>query len=93
MSSRHNLSGQSKIPAEVLNPLGGEVAVRMLPAVSEADVSARLEGFHERQNLEVGGPLDVGVGGGDGVFLDDDDSLAEEVGEHGYAVGLGDEHD
>ena len=93
MSGGHNLGRQPQVSAEVLNPLGSKVAVRMLPAVSETDVSTRLEGFHEREDLEVGGPLDVGVGGGDGVFFDDDDSLAEEVGEDGYAVGLGDEHD
>ena len=92
MSGGNNLGRQTKVSTEVLNSLGGEVAIGMLPAVSKADVSTRLERLHERKNLEVGGPLDVGVGGRDGVLLDDDDSLAEEVGEDCYAVGLGDEH-
>jgi hypothetical protein len=92
MRGRNNFGRQSQISTEVLNPLGGKVAIRMLPTISKTDVSPRLEGFHERQNLEVGGSLDVGVGGAHGVFFDDDDSLAEEVGEDGYAVGLGDEH-
>lgn len=92
MSSRNNFGRQSQVSTEVLNSLGGEVAIGVLPTVSKTDVSARLERFHERQNLEVGGSLDMGVGGAHGVFFDNHDSLAEEVGEDGYAVGLGDEH-
>ena len=65
----------------------------MLPAVGKADEPTRLKGLHERKNLKVGSSLDVGVGGADGVLLDDEDSLAEKVGEDGDAVGLGDEHD
>ena len=34
----------------------------------------------------------MGVGGGDGVLLDDANSLTEKVGEDSDAVGLGDEH-
>lgn len=34
----------------------------------------------------------MGVGGADGVLLDDEDSLAEKVGEDSDAIGLRDEH-
>ena len=65
----------------------------MLPAECRADESTRLEGLHEVEDLEIGASLDVGVGRRDGVLLHDENSLAEEVREDCYAVGLGDEHD
>mmetsp|Transcript_39581 Transcript_39581/g.67410 ORF Transcript_39581/g.67410 Transcript_39581/m.67410 type:complete len:223 (+) Transcript_39581:54-722(+) len=87
-----DLGGKGQVSAEVFDALGGEVAVVVLPAEGGADVSSGLEGLHEVEDLEVGASLDVGVGGADGVLLDDEDSLAEEVGEDSDAVGLGDEH-
>ena len=87
-----DLRGQGEVAPQILDALGGEVAVVVLPAEGKADESARLQGFHEVQHLEVGASLDVGVGRADGVLLDDEDALAEEVSEDGYAVGLGDEH-
>ena len=92
MSSRNNLCRQCKISTEILNSLRSKVAVRMLPAVGETDESTRLKRFHETKYFEVGASLDVGVSGADGVFLDDEDSLAEKVGEDSDAVSLGDEH-
>ena len=64
----------------------------VLPREGDTDVSLGLERLHEVQHLEVGGSLDVGVVGGDGVLLDDANSLTEEVGEDSDAVGLGNEH-
>ena len=92
MCGGNNLGRQGKVSTKVLNSLRGEVAVVVLPREGDTDVSLGLEGLHEVENLEVGGSLDVGVGGGDGVLLDDANSLTEEVGEDSDAVGLGDEH-
>lgn len=92
MSGRNNLSRQCQVSTEVFNSLGGKVAVGMLPAVGKTDVSARLKRFHEVENFEVGASLDVRVGGAYGILLDDENTLAEQVGEDCDAVGLGDEH-
>ena len=92
MSGRDDLSGETQVSTKVFNSLGSKVAVRMLPTVGETDETTRLKGLHERKNLEVGSSLEVGVGGADGVLLNDEDSLAEKVGEDGDAVSLGDEH-
>lgn len=92
MCSRNNLSRQGKVSTKVLNSLRSQVAVVMLPGEGDADVSLGLERLHEVEYLEVGSSLDVGVGGGDGVLLDDANSLTEEVREDSDAVGLGDEH-
>ena len=89
---RDDLGGEGEVGAEVLDALVGEVAVVVLPVEGDADEAAAGEGLHEHHDLEVGGALDVGVGGGDGVLLDDEDALLEEVGEGSDAVGLGDEH-
>ena len=93
MSGGNNLSRQTQVCAEVLDSLGSEVAIGMLPAVSKTDESTRLQRFHQRKNLEVGSSLDVRMGGTNGVFLHDENSLAEEVREDSDAVGLGNEHD
>ena len=87
-----NLCRQGKVSTEVLNSLGSEVTVVVLPREGNADVSLGCERLHEVHNLEVGSTLDVGVGGGDGVLLDNANSLTEEVGEDSDAVGLGNEH-
>lgn len=89
---RDDLGGKGEVGAEVLDALVGEVAVVVLPVEGDADEATAGEGLHEHHDLEVGGALDVGVGGGDGVLLDDEDALLEEVGEGGDAVGFGDEH-
>mmetsp|Transcript_25670 Transcript_25670/g.48916 ORF Transcript_25670/g.48916 Transcript_25670/m.48916 type:complete len:234 (-) Transcript_25670:536-1237(-) len=89
---RHNLRRKAKVSSEVLDALLGEVAVVVLPAEGATDESTGEEGLHEVENLEVGASLDVGVGGADGVLLDDEDSLTEEVREDSDAVGFGDEH-
>lgn len=88
----NNLGRQGKVSAEVLNSIRSEVAVVVLPREGNTDVSLRLERLHEVHNLEVGGSLNVGVGGGDGVLLDDANSLLEEVGEDSNTVGLRNEH-
>mmetsp|Transcript_4822 Transcript_4822/g.10623 ORF Transcript_4822/g.10623 Transcript_4822/m.10623 type:complete len:211 (+) Transcript_4822:47-679(+) len=89
---RHNLGGKAEVSTEVLNALLIEVAVVVLPAEGDADESTGEEGLDEVENLEVGASLDVGVGGADGVLLDDENSLTEEVREDSDAVGFGDEH-
>lgn len=89
---RDDLGGKGEVGTEVLDALVGEVAVVVLPVEGDADEATAGKGLHEHHDLEVGGTLDVGVGGGDGVLLDDEDALLEEVGEGGDAVGLGDEH-
>mmetsp|Transcript_22981 Transcript_22981/g.49726 ORF Transcript_22981/g.49726 Transcript_22981/m.49726 type:complete len:153 (+) Transcript_22981:227-685(+) len=89
---RHNLSGKGKVSTKVFNALVVEVAIVVLPAEGGADESTGLKGLHEVEDLKVGAAFDVRVGGGDGVLLDDEDSLAEEVREDSDAVGLGDEH-
>lgn len=88
----NNLGRQGKVSTEVLNSLRSEVAIVVLPREGDTNVSLRLERLHKVHNLEVCGSLDVGVGGGDGVLLDDANSLTEEVGEDSDAVGLGNEH-
>ncbi len=92
MCGGNNLGRKGKVSTKVLNSLRGEVAVVVLPREGDADVTLGLERLHEVQDLEVGGSLDVGVGGGDGVLLDDANSLTEEVRVDSDAVGLGDEH-
>ena len=78
---RDNLGRKAKVSTEVLDTLLSHVAVVVLPAEGKTDVSTRLKGLHEVENLKVGASLDVGVGGGDGVLLDDEDTLTEEVAE------------
>lgn len=88
----NNLSRQIQVPTEVFNSLRSEVAIVVLPRESDANVPTRLERLHEVQNFEVGCSLDVGVGGGDCVFLDNENSLTEEIGEDSDAVSFGNEH-
>ena len=88
-----DLRGQGEVAPQILDALGGEVAVVVLPAEGSADVSPAVEGLHEAQDLEVRAALDVGVGVADGILLHHEDALAEKIGKHGDAVGLGDEHD
>ena len=88
----HDFGGQCQVTAEVLDALGREVDVVMLPAERHLDVAARFETLDQVQNLEVRTSLDVRVGGGDGILLHDEDALAEEIGEDCDTVGLGDEH-
>ena len=92
VGGRDDLGGKGQVGAKVLDALVGEVAVVVLPVEGDADEAAGFQGLHEHHDLEVGGSLDVGVGGRDGVLLDDEDALLEEVGEGRDAVGLGDEH-
>lgn len=93
MSGGDNLSRKSEVSTKVLNALLSKVAIRMLPAISEADVPTRVEGLHEVEYFEVGASLNMWVSGRHRILLDDEDSLTEEVGEDGDAVGFGDEHD
>ena len=92
VSGGNDLGGQGQVGPEVLDALGGEVDVVVLPAERDLDVSPALEGLHEVEHLEVRASLDLGMGGGHGVLLHDEHSLSEEVREDGDAVGLGDEH-
>lgn len=92
MCGGDNLGRQGEVSTKVFNSLRGEVAVVVLPRECNTDVSTRLERLHEVQNLKVGSSLDLGVGGGDGVLLDNANSLTEEVGEDSDTVGLGNEH-
>lgn len=87
-----DFGGQCQITAEVLDALGREVDVMVLPAECHLDEAARFETLDQVQNLEVRTSLDVRVGGGDGILLHDEDALAEEIGEDCDTVGLGDEH-
>ncbi len=92
MRGGNDLGGQGQVSPEVLNALGGEVDVVVLPAECDLDVAPALEGLHKVEDLEVRASLNVGIGGGHGVLLHDENSLSEEVREDGNAVGLKDKH-
>jgi hypothetical protein len=92
MSSRNNLSGKSKVGPQILDSLGSEVNVVVLPVESHANVVSGLKGLDKHEDLKVGGSLDVRVGGRYSVFFDNENSLTEEVLEDSNAVRLGDEH-
>jgi hypothetical protein len=93
VGSRDNLGRKRQITAKVFNTFVSQVAVVVLPRESDADVSLGFKGLHEHDNLEVGGSLNVRVGGRLGVLLHDTDSLLEEVREDSNAIFLWDKHD
>ena len=92
VGSRNNFGGKSKVRTEVFDTLVGEVAVVVLPREGNTDVFLGCKRLHQHKNLQVARSLDVGVLLGLGVFLDDADSLLEEVRVDSDTVFFGDPH-
>jgi hypothetical protein len=86
----HDLSGQVKPLAKVVETLGGEGVVVVLPRELGLDIAARGQRLARLDNVQVLG-VDVVVLGKVVVLLGDEDTLAEEVLVDLLAVGLGDE--
>lgn len=93
VGSGNNLSGKSKVSSQILDTLSSKVYVVVLPVEGNTNESPGLKRFHEHENLEVGGSLNVGVGRGDSVLLYNKNTLTEEVLVNCDTVGLGDKHD
>jgi hypothetical protein len=89
---RNNLRGKGQVRSEVFDSLIGQVAVVVLPGEGDANISLRLKRLHQAKDLQVGGSLDLRVGGRLGVLLDNADTLLKEVAEDSDAVFLGDKH-
>jgi hypothetical protein len=86
----HDLGGQVEPLAEVVETLGGEGVVVVLPRELGLDEAARGERLAGLDHVEVLG-VDVVVLGEVEVLLGDEDTLSEEVLMDLFAVGLGDE--
>lgn len=88
--SGHDLSRQVEPLAEVVETLGGEGVVVVLPRELGLDISARGQGLASLDHVEVL-RVNVVVLGKVEVLLGDEHALAEEVLVDLLAVGLGDE--
>lgn len=86
----HDLGGQVEPLAQVVETLGGEGVVVVLPRELGLDVAARGERLAGLDHVEVLG-VDVVVLGEVEVLLGDEYTLAEEVLVDLLSVGLGDE--
>ena len=75
---RDDFGGEVKPFTEVVETLGGEGVVVVLPGELSLDVSAGVQGLKGLDNEEVLG-VDVGVLRKVEVLLRDEDTLAEEV--------------
>jgi hypothetical protein len=93
MSSRNDISGNTKVLTKVGNSLRSEVYVVVLPRKGNADVSTGLERFDKHENFEVGGSFNVGVSGRHSVLLDHKYTLSKEVFEYSNTVSFWDKHD
>lgn len=78
MGSRNDLGGQVKPFPEVVETLGGQGVVVILPAELSFDVAAGSEGLSSLDDEQVLG-VNIGVLGEVEVLLRDEDTLAEEV--------------
>jgi len=91
MRSWHDLSGQVKPFAQVVEALGGESVVVVLPGELGLEVAAGGEGLASLDDVEVLG-VDVAVLGEVEVLLGHEHTLSEEVLVDLLAIGLGNEH-
>lgn len=78
VGSGNDLSGEVKPLAEVVETLGGQGVVVVLPRELSLDIAARVERLHSLDNEQVLG-VDIGVLGKVEVLLGDEDTLTEEV--------------
>lgn len=78
VGSGNDLSGEVKPFAEVVETLGGQGVVVVLPRELGLDIAARVERLHSLDNEQVLG-VDIGVLGKVEVLLGDEDTLTEEV--------------
>lgn len=78
VGSRNDLSGEVKPFAKVVETLGGQGVVVVLPRELGLDVAAGVEGLKSLDNEQVLG-VDIGVLGKVEVLLGDEDTLSEEV--------------
>lgn len=78
VGSRNDLSGEVKPFAQVVETLGGQGVVVVLPRELGLDVAAGVEGLKSLDNEQVLG-VDIGVLGKVEVLLGDEDTLSEEV--------------
>lgn len=88
--SGHDLSGQVEPLAEVVETLGGEGVVVVLPGELSLDIAAGGKGLASLDDVKVLG-IDVVVLGKVVVLLRNEHALAEEVLVDLLAVCLGDE--
>jgi len=91
VGSWDNLSRQVEPFAQVVEPLGGESVVVVLPGELGLEVAARGEGLASLDDVEVLG-IDVAVLGEVVVLLGHEHTLTEEVLVDLLAIGLGDKH-
>jgi hypothetical protein len=78
VGSRNDLSGEVKPFAQVVETLGGQGVVVVLPRELGLDVASGVEGLKSLDNEQVLG-VDIGVLGKVEVLLGDEDTLSEEV--------------
>jgi hypothetical protein len=78
VGSGNDLSGKVKPLAEVVETLGGQGVVVVLPRELSLDIAARVERLKSLDNEQVLG-VDIGVLGKVEVLLGDEDTLTEEV--------------
>ena len=78
VGSGNDLSGEVKPFAEVVETLGGQGVVVVLPRELSLDIAARVERLQSLDNEQVLG-VDIGVLGKVEVLLGDEDTLTEEV--------------
>jgi hypothetical protein len=78
VGSGNDLSGEVKPFAEVVETLGGQGVVVVLPRELGLDIAARVERLQSLDNEQVLG-VDIGVLGKVEVLLGDEDTLTEEV--------------
>jgi len=91
VGSGNDLSGEVKPFAKVVETLGGQGVVVVLPRELGLDIAARVERLQSLDNEQVLG-VDIGVLGKVEVLLGDEDTLSEEVLVDLLAVGLGNQH-
>jgi hypothetical protein len=78
VGSGNDLSGEVKPFAEVVETLGGQGVVVVLPRELGLDIAARVERLQSLDNEQVLG-VDIGVLGKVEVLLGDENTLTEEV--------------
>lgn len=78
VGSRNNLSGEMEPFAQVVETLGGQGVVVVLPRELGLDIAAGVERLASLDDKEVLG-VDIGVLGKVEVLLGDEDTLSEEV--------------
>lgn len=78
VGSGNDLSGEVKPFAEVVETLGGQGVVVVLPRELGLDIAARVERLQSLDNEQVLG-VDIRVLGKVEVLLGDENTLAEEV--------------